>query len=280
MMADLLQKAKKPAKKAPAQKSSKKELRVVDLSTGLQEKVLEICELAHLEQIITPLLKQRKDVLAGDFFDIWTEEMWEKKSQPDNFNTEVRNDKSMVDARCQFQLKFRTNVVKKKLPAELPEDTTTEEFLAKLIARTTGMPDKKARKFVDEEVVVTDKIGLMGTFDEMYYSEEGSPAKKIATLLLTYIQARSRAKDGKVKVVAFDDELAEEALVSYQEVVLKGSLGARVYTYCESLEQLRKLLRFLEVTTQVANFSYGISDEVEDRTERLQDAVSRYIVAE
>ena len=278
-MADLLKKAKKTATKKPAAKKSKKELRVVDLSTGLQTKVLELCQLAHLEGIITPLLKQRKGVVADEFFDIWTEEMWGDKTQPENFNTEVKKG-GMADCKCQFQLKFRTNTIGKKLPNELPEDTTTEECLASLIARTTGMSAKNARKFVDSEVVVTDKIGLMGTFDEMYYAEEGSVPNRIATLLLTYIQARSRSKDKKVKVEAFDDELAEEALVTYQEVVLKDGLGARVYTYCESLEQLRKLLRFLEVTTQVSNFDFGISDEVEDRTERLQDAVGRYIVAE
>lgn len=280
MAKDLLAGAKKLGKKAEPKKSSKKDLRVVEIDASLRPQVVELCELAMLESRIEPLLKQRKDAMAGRFFDIWTQEMWDGKSQPDNFNVIINGDSGLADTKCQFQLKFRKDVLKGKLPAEMPEDKTVQEILAEMISKITGMSEKAARKFVDEEVVIEDKTGLVASFDEMYYSADDNPLHKVAVLLLTYLQARPRGKANTVTVEAFSDELANEALVTYQVVTLKEGVDGRIYTYCSSLDELRKLLRFLSVTTQVSNFDYGISDEPAKKAKRLQAAVSRYITAD
>jgi hypothetical protein len=52
-----------------------------------------------------------------------------------------------------------------------------------------------------------------------------------------------------------------------------------VFTYCTSLEQLRKLLKWVEVTKQVSDYEFGISDEAPKQGERLKEAVGRFIVA-
>jgi hypothetical protein len=228
------------------------------------------------------------------------------------------SDRAMDDMSVNFILKFNlaptTNGIAKKVPKpdDLPpkpggkedETMTVQEVIVQMLtADPIGMSEANAQKFVDEEVIVEDQITLAGgSFDKMYYGKDETQ-KKIASLWLGHSQARSEPEkqfpalvkaakknralakelasllDGTAVVVeAFTDELEDELLVTKQIIKLKADLGARIYTYCESVEQLRGLLKLLAVTVQVSNFKFGISDEKPKRNERLLEAVCKYLV--
>lgn len=275
--ADLLKRAKKRStKKTETKKTSQKDLRTIDAPANLKPLVVELCELAYLTDTVKSPFERRKASLGGQFFDIWSQEMWENKSKPDNFNVVVRGDNGMPDMQCQFQLRVATKKVDKKLPKEMPEGQTVEEALADQFAKVVGMSASMAKKFVAKEVMMIESINLPADFATML--QEDSKYHRIGILLLSYMQARPEGDGDEVMVEAFDDDLEDLAIITTQKPVLKEDVGARLHLYCKSLKQLRDLLRFIEVVPVVQNFQFGMSDTEPEKLERLKDAVAQYLV--
>lgn len=298
---DLKNKAKRKEPKG------KKEVRVVSVLPELQPSIRQLCELAHIFDAIKPLLDQHKSAAQEQFFLIWTEEMWEGKSKPDNFNVRLKrlnaegNPTALDDCQCQFQLKFRTSGISKKLPNEedLPEldclcgrkkdcelcegkgfyqQTVAEVLIDTLVSDVVGLSEKNAREFVEKEVSIEDDYDFAMPINQMTQQKEGEALKTLGDKLIAYLHARARKAGGKVSLAAITDEEIVKGLNYYQVVSLKEGLLDRIFQYAGSLEQLRKLLKFIDVTRQVSNFNYGISDEADAKVERVREAVSRYLV--
>lgn len=298
MAADLLKKSKAKAG-SKAQPKGKKELRELPVSEALQAKVVDLCEVGTIFDLIKPLVEQRKAAVAAECFDLWTAEMWKNKVCPENFRIVVpgRDDSGkptmLDDIAATFQLKFNlsasTNGLGKKAPKteeKLPpkpggkdgeQMTLNEVLMAMLTSDEVGLPQAAASKFIKDEVVVEEEVTFAGgSFDKMYYGDD-KVQKKIAALFLAYSQARPEKGEKTVTVEAFTDELENNLLVTQYVITLKADLGARIFTYCKSLEQLRGLLKLIAVTTQVADFKFGISDEKPKREKRLGVAVAKFI---
>jgi len=280
---DLLASAKSKAKKAEP-KAKKTEIRQIVVT---DPEILTLIEIASLTGDLKPLEEQHKGVVQSRLFDMWTEEMWRDKKKPDNFKAVIKKPNGLDDARCNFILKVNAKGLAKVAPDDsaLPKNDdgevtkTVQEVLAEMISEQCGLTPANAKKFTNEEVEITDEINLADTFDKMYYGSDESK-KKIAGLLLAYIQARpaAKAKTNKVTVDAFDDELQENTLVTRQVVILKDGMEERVFTYCDSLEQLRKLLDFCCVTKQVSNFEFAVSDDPKTKHERHRGVVDKYLI--
>jgi hypothetical protein len=300
-----LKKLKKKAKRK--EPKGKQELRVVAVPADLKPQVRQLCELAHIMSVVDPLFKQHKTAVQGEFFDLWTAEMWEKKVCPDNFNAKLKQlgadgaETPLDDTLCQFQLKFRTAGLQSKLPNEddLPEvdcecdsdpdcklcqgegtyTKTVQEVLVEiLMSAAVGLSEEHARSFVDDEVTITDDFDFAMPINKMTQQGEDSPLKTLGDKLVAYMSARPRKEGGKVNAAGITDDEVAEGLKYYQVVTLKDKLLDRIVKYAADVEQLRKLLTFIAVTKQVANFDYGISDEAVTRIERLKEAVGRYFV--
>lgn len=276
--ADLLKRAKSKGKTKTEEKTtSKKELRVIEAPKDLKPLVIELCELAYLTDTVKSPFDRRKTSLGQRFFDMWSQEMWDSKSKPDNFNVVVRGNDGMPDMQCQFQLRLQTKKIDKKLPKKMPKDATIEEVLADQLVKVVGMTVATAKKFVDKEVVIEESTNLPADFNTML--QEDSKYHQIGILLLTYMQARPEEDGGKTVVLeAFDDKLEELAITTIQKPVLKEDVGARLHLYCKSLKQLRELLKFTEAIPVVQNFQFGMSDTEPEKLERLKDAVAQYLV--
>lgn len=283
MAKDLLASAKGLAKKAEP-KSKKNEIREIVIEDA---EVLTLIEIASLTGDLKPLEEQHKGVVQNRLFDRWTEEMWRDKKKPDNFKAVIKKQSGMDDARCNFILKINSGGLSKVVPDEsdLPTDSegnptkTVQEVVAEMIVEQCKLTPAKAKKFVAEEVEISDEITLADSFDKMYYGSDETK-KKIATLLLAYAQARPKKGAKSVSVEAFDDELQAALLVTRQVVKLKDGMEERVVTYCDSLDQLRALLTFCNVTKQVSNFEFAISDDPKTRHQRQQDVVAKYLNTE
>lgn len=297
---DLKKKAKRKEPKG------NKELRVVGVLPELQPSIRQLCELAHIFDAIKPLFDQHKGAAQEQFFLIWTEEMWESRSKPENFNVRLKRldaegkPTALDDTQCQFQLKFRSAGISKKLPNEedLPEldcicgrkkdcelcegsgtyQQTVAEVLIDTLVDVVGLSEENAREFVEREVTIEDDYDFAMPINKMTQQKDGEALKTLGDKLIAYLHARARKAGGKVSLDAITDEEIVEGLNYYQVVSLKEGLLDRIFQYAGSLEQLRKLLKFIDVTRQVSNFDYGISDEADVKVERVKEAVSRYLV--
>ena len=290
---DKLRRIKKTSKKK--EPKGKKELRVVAIPDSLQPKVRELCELSYLSHQLSPLISSRQSAIGIEFFNLWTQEMWDTKRSPDNFNVMLPKldgdgkSTGLDDTKCQFQLKFRVAGVNKKAPKydDLNEDvgedddeiTVEETLIETLQSGVVGMSEKNARKFVAEEIEVADEVTLAKTVEKMLAEKKGTVLRSVADKLTDYMHKRPTKEGGKVvSMPTFTDEEEEAAWVTDQVVSLKEGLLERVFTYCESVDELRKLLLWIEVTKQVSNFDFAIADTPTQRFNRLDDAVARYLM--
>lgn len=288
--ADRLKRAKGKSK-TKTKKSSAKELRVLVVDATHQPQIRKVCELGFLGDQIKSPFEQNKKAVQLIFFDLWTEEMFKAKKKPDNFRVLLPKLSSvtgkpvpgMDDVKCTFQLKFRSAGIAGKVPkeADLPEDQTLQEVIIETLqSDVVGLSADNAKKFVAEEIDVTDHLALSEPLDTMLDREEGSDLHTVGSNILAYLQGRTKAKNGRVSLPAFTDEQEEAALVTEQIVLLKDGVGDRIFTYIETIEQLRKLLKYCSVTLQVADFDFGMSDDPAAKAERLKDVVYQYLIGD
>ncbi len=127
---------------------------------------------------------------------------------------------------------------------------------------------------------MTDQFVLAASLDSMLASPEGTALHGVGDKLLTYMQARGKAKNGRVSLPMFSEEEEAAALVTEQIVLLKAGMLDRIFAYAETIEQLRKLLMYCSVTLQVAAFDFGMSDEPAKKAERLREVVFEYLIGD
>jgi len=291
-MSDLLQqtKAKTSSRKKPAAQSDDRWVIKFGGTDQNRTKLEELVELSHLAGEIKPLLDQHMNVGKQLLFDMWTDKMWTDKKVPDNPRivlpkVEGGKDTAMEDHRCMLQVKFQSKGLQKVLPdaEDLEDGQTVNELLVQtLMGGSVGLSEKNARAFADSEVTITDRMVLRESIDSMYYGDDPNK-KSVATKILQFINQRSKAKTGKGSVDLITDEEMDAIegglFVTQQFVALKDGMFERVWNYCESLEQLRKLLLFCNVTVQVSNFEYALSDATKDRIVRATKAAESYLLA-
>lgn len=184
----------------------------------------------------------------------------------------------MDDAKVSFILKIRSDSLQKVLPLEeeVPEDKTVQEVTIEMIVNQCGLTATKAKRFVTEEIKISEKTNTPESFEKMYYGENAM-YKKVSALVIKYSQARPKKGMKTVELEAFDDDMERALLHSEQVVLLKDGVEERVFMYCDSLEQLRKLLTFCCVTKQVSNFEFAISDDAKTKHERHKGVVDKYL---
>lgn len=288
-MTDLLKQAvkKSSSRKKPAAKKDDRWVIKMGQGDDHRPQMEDLIELAHLAGEIKPLLDQRMNVGKELLFEMWSNRMWDTKSLPDNPRIvlpkiEGGKDMTMEDHRCMLQVKFRSQGLAKTFPdaEDLPEDETLHELMVRTISDATGLSEKNSNSFVTEEVIVEEKPTLRN-ISEMYY--DGNEVEKaIAEKIIKYAQARSKSGKGTVQFLT-DDELealGDQGLWETQQIVsLKDGMFERVWNYCDNLEQLRKLLMFCNVTIQVSNFEYALSDTKSEQDKRAAKAAETYLLA-
>ena len=288
-VADRLKKAKGKSG-TKEKKSSAKELRVVTVDATHEPQVRKVCELGFLGDQIKSPLDQNKKAVQLIFFEMWTTEMFKAKKKPDNFRVMLpKLDDSgnpltaLDDVRCTFQLKFRSGGIAGKVPKEedLPDGQTLQEVLIETLqSDAVGLTAENAEKFVTEEVEVTDQFVLAASLDKMLASPNDTALYGVGDKLLNYMQARTKSQNGKVSLPVFTEEEEAAALVTEQIVLLKAGMLDRIFAYAETIEQLRKLIRYCSVVLQVADFDFGMSDEPAAKAERLKDVVYEYLIGD
>jgi len=290
-MTDLLKEAVKKSSSRKKSAAKKDDRWVIKMGQGDNHRpqMEDLIELAHLAGEIKPLLDQRMNVGKELLFGMWSQRMWETKSLPDNPRIVLNKiqgskDSTMEDHRCMLQVKFRSAGLAKTFPdaEDLPKDETLHEVMFRTIADATGLSEKNANAFVTEEVIVEDKPTIRN-ISEMYY--DGNEVEKaIAEKIIKYFQARSKSKSGKGTVELLTDEelesLGDEGLWETKQIVsLKDGMFERVWNYCDNLEQLQKLLLFCNVTIQVSNFEYALSDTKSEQDKRAAKAAETYLLS-
>lgn len=295
-MTDLLKKAAKTAKRTePAAK--KDERTVLALSKEEQDKCAKLIELAALHGEIDPLVNQHKKSVGEMLFGHWVQTMWEKKQQPDNPRVilmkkdDKGNETALGDCKLLLQIKFRSTGLANVLPSveDLPDGKSAAEVLIDtLVSDAVGLEETNAKKFVNDEVTITDRVTLAKSLDAWYYSTdplEQSIGTKLLTFITTFMPSETPSDEPKKKrtkkpepLAMLTEEEAGKVLVTQQVVTMKEGLFQRIHTYCRSVDELKKLINFIKSTVQVSNFEFGISDEVPVRVKRMTEAIQHYLM--
>jgi len=282
---------KKVASKATSKKSSdakKKDEVVWTPDDALMDDVKDLISSAAVAEVIDPIVKQKKAVVGNKLFDRWTQAMWDEKKLQSNPRIVVQKDSTVVrDMSFLFMVKFRTNALASFIPKpdEIPEDETAESIVINaLTSDLVGLSQETAEKLVaeegdegegDAEFIIESQLNLSKSFDKLYYSSnetESGFAKK----LLGYLNAEPAKGRKNVSVPPVTDE--ERAILRTDSLLkIKDGFMERVCGYCETVEQLRNLLRFVKITIVCQNFEFAIGEEPEKRSARMEQSVKKFL---
>ena len=279
--AQLLKGAKKKATVTAAKPAKKDEMRQVQVPDALKDKFVRLCELGFTANALSGVIETQKDEFGWEVIEqVWAKEMWEARKKPDNFRVISFKANAPASAApdciATFVVEFRKDSIKKKIPApdSIPDDSTLEEVMIKIL-KGVGLSEEKAKKFVQDEIVVGESTSQK-PYEVLLAGKEDSVEHSAGMKLLQYMQARP--KNGTtVKVEAFTDEEMAAVLVTTQTVTLKEGLANRIFTYCDTFEQLMKLLRWINVTDKLFNFTVGEADPRGDNEERMAATTKKFL---
>lgn len=287
MAKDLIADIKKKAStKKPT--SKKKEEVVWSPDAELEPLLAELLAAGSVANLLNPYIDQKKEVVHNRLFDRFTEQMWEKRQQPSNPRVAINKGNTQVrDSSCMFIVKFRRDGLKNYLPDEDELDgQDPRDVLISDLVEITGVSQENAEKLCDEEngeFLIENRITTVKSFDQCYYGDD--PAlKSAAEKFLKYWQSLAtpaghggKSKPKKtVSLPVFTEE--EQAIIQVQQVLmLKEGFLSRVCMYCETLEQLRELLRFVKISFFTQNYEFAIGDEQSVRISRQEEAVKKVL---
>lgn len=279
-------KALKGVSKTKEKAPSKTEIRVIDFTgTPVESAIAKMCELGYIEKQLKPVIEQHKKAAQDVFFDRWTQELFDSKKVPENFKARIKKKNkdgtpsSMDDMACNFILKFRADGISKKIPGKTQLDeegkTAQEVILETITSGVVGLTPQKASEFVENEILVVEGTDLAEKLEVFLAADEGTDLRVIGDYLVACLTAESKKDLSKLNPLT--DAQRAASLMVVQTVTIKDGVEERILQYVENIDQLRKLLRFLAVTEQVSNYEFGISDDVDDRSERLTDVACRHL---
>lgn len=263
--------AKKNKKEAP--KAVKKDSRPV---LTLEAAVADILRDYVPASIIAAKWKSRSDKLKEELKREVYEEIldlvWKHKIQPTNPNMEAtsnHNGKDMVDVRSMFMVKEPYKV---QVPAFDEDKETIEEAMVRTLVEVAGIKKKNAEKLVEVEldftpITTTDWTAMLhGRYAGSKFAPAPERVAKVANKLMEFF---SDPSSSPLKLNDDEREIIEE----YQETkqsckVLSGFLD-RVCYYCESREQLGKVVSLISPELAVKGADFGVSDKPGQSNKRL-----------
>jgi len=278
----LIDSVKKKATKKKATSKKKDEV-VWEPDDKLRPLVMDLIAAGAVSDTLKPVFDQKKSFVVSEFFDRFTEDMWKTKALPANPRVAInKGGTSVRDMALMFVVKFRTNALKNYLPDEddLEDDMTPRDMLVNDIVESTGISKENAEKLTDEEdgeFIIEDKIGTVKPLDECYGGDDPD-LSSAAEKLFKYSQSAASSKK-TISLPVFTE--AEQAIFSVTQILMiKEGFMSRACMYCESLEQLRELLRFVKVSLVTQNYEFAIGDEPSERQSRMEEAAKKLLTTE
>ena len=215
--------------------------------------------------IIAEIFKKRKEAvqeemdeeITDQFYEIW----WELRNYPDNptLNTEDDNGRPDTEALFIFEERFRIE--------KLVSDDVNQEMIDRLIS--VGLTKTNATRLVNDELIIAEdkfinftallqgrKVGKQWVNPTLI---EQQAAKKAIALLR-----------GISKEPLTDAEMQAAITITDFQCTVKPGFLERACTYCESLEQLKNMMKnvFRPVVSH-RSAKFAISDASEVRNRRL-----------
>lgn len=280
-MADLINKIIGKAKIKST--GNKKEEAVWLPDEELTPHVLRLIEAGYVSNILTPIFKSRQTLVADKLFEIFVKKMWSEKVVPDNPRIVIKKVGSEArDMAFMFIVKFRKDAISKILPTpdELKDGQTPHDVLIELLVKGVGLSIDNAKKITSEdgEFQIVNNVNLVDSFNAMFYGED-TIKKSASSKLLTYINATLQKGKKKVDLEPFTEE--EQGIIEVEQLLMiKENFIQRACLYCENVDQLRSLLKFVKVSLVCQNYEYAIGDEPSERNNRIEKAVKEMLTIE
>jgi hypothetical protein len=246
--------------------------------------VIKLVEAGYVSNILAPIFKSRQDFVAEKLFDIFVNKMWSEKTVPSNPRIVIKKAESDArDMAFMFIVKFRKDAISKILPApsELKDGQKPIDVLVELLVKSVGLSLENANKITDEEngeFQIVNNLDLVASFNTLYYSEN-AVKRSAATKILSYINGTLQKGKKKLDLEPFTEE--EQSILEVEQLLtIKENFLQRAFLYCENVDQLRNLLKFVKVSLVCQNYEYAIGEEPSERNNRIEKAVKEMLTVE
>lgn len=259
---------------------------------------------------IEPIAKQKK--LSGTelLFKDWTKRFWDDQSLPDNPRYLIqKEDSTVVDMECLFQVKFRADGLTAPDLDELPPGTTVEKTIFDALVNVVGLTSENAAGLLNPitgEISISQEVNFVDSFNAMHTSDDDD-VRMAATKVMTYLQAKKKKvspeenktiqslrkkcnpeelqvfealvvlRKSKVNLPSITPEELK-AIVSVKQVIrLKEDFLSRAHLYCTSEEQLANLIRYTKMSILFSSPKFADSEKKADRVVRMQSALQEFL---
>jgi hypothetical protein len=236
--------------------------------------------------------KSQKERLETYFFDLWLHMLWENKTKPVNprFVTHKRdkddNLTDVSDCSLLFQVQFQKGGLDKTLDS-LPQPATEKEknktlqqrLKDYLISDAVGLSKKNADALLNPitgEFLFQEVTDWAGSFNELLLTQ-GGLASSAATKIFNYLKAKPEGKEEIVKLPAFTREEQEALLVRSLVARIKEGFYGRVTNYCDTYEQLVRLIDATNPKLVMTSAQFATSDPQSQVWKRFQNLIKPYL---
>ena len=272
--ADLLSRLKKKAPVQETTKAKKETMQPLVVPPNLRSKASDLCELGFIASGLDDVIKARKQEMSAELIRIWAQQSIANRIKPDNFKVVVPRDNTIVEDCCfNFVLSFRKDGIKTPKQDQL-NGKTVEEVMIDTISGSGGPTVANAKCFVQEEIVVTETLEQR-SLEELSAHDEGSVEQSAAQKIMAFLECRAPAARARLALIT--DEEVQACLYTKVVYTLKEGAAERLFTYCETEEQLLALLQWINVTPRYSLFTVGEADEKQVREERLAATTVRFL---
>lgn len=262
-----LAKLTQSAKKASPQKSNRP---TVDVPAFI---LPSFKELAYAKSIYD-VAGARKDaeavVVCDAMLEAYAETLFKQGFVPANPTLMVLEDgKPDISGIFQVQHRFKINI-----PKDVDGDTDVEKrFVAAFVA--IGMDSASAKKIFDNEIDGRPVVMLRpfselvnGHYEDKSFVESTQQEKDIGEKLLRFVFGE--------KPDPLTDQEKDLAVFQQENIKVKDGFLQRLRLYCDTLDQLKGVLRVISPVHYVSHIKVGISDTPERLNERLAAKSSEF----
>jgi hypothetical protein len=232
--------------------------------------------------------KSLKERIEKHFLDLWLQTMWSQKTKPVNprFAThkldKAGKPSDVADCTILFQVQFQKGGLAKtieNLPKSETEKKTTEQRLKEyLVSDAVGVSQETADALLNPitgEFLFEDVTEWAGSFNDLLKSD--GLARSAANKILAYLKAKPKGKDETVSIPAFTREEQEAVLVRGQVARIKDGFYDRAATYCETLEQLKRLIAVTNPKSVMSGSEFAVGDSQSQVWKRFEQLIKPHL---
>lgn len=219
-----------------------------------------------------------KTQVAEKLFTLWKDLIWKTKSIPGNPRIESKKD-DLSDITAIFQCFVKRDSLKYDPINDDSTDKTPIEKTVDLFV-SLGIDPEKAESLVENELNFITETYIpfeelaSGIYERDIFKESSKQQKEAARKILSFLMSSSEGKTAQIETLT--DEERSMVIRRKNSVVVKDGFFERVFTYCDSREDLDIILSIIKPVFFLSHIKFAISDSEADKFQRKMKTVEDF----